>query len=171
MAKRTIGPPRWKRNISLDAKFLSLLSPEKDANGCRLFLGSKNRGYGQFQWKKTHYYAHRYAYERVHGPIPPGMQACHKCDVRACAEEGHLFLGTIADNLADMDAKGRRDPQHGERGHSAKLTNAQAAAIRSDSRPQSQIAKDYGVSQGAISFIKRGITFREHLENPALLGD
>lgn len=40
-----------------------------------------------------------------------------------------------------------------------RLTFEQAQAIRADSRTQRVIAEEYGVTQGSISLIKRGITY------------
>ena len=52
--------------------------------------------------------AHRVSYSIHVGPIPDGMFACHRCDNRICINPAHIFIGTAADNNADMDRKGRR---------------------------------------------------------------
>lgn len=135
---------------------LDRLNARSRRNGnCVVWEGRiKANGYGTISvpgGKTKH--VHRLAWELAHGPIPKGLCVCHHCNVRHCLNLDHLFLGTAAENMADMVKKGRHVPV-------SKLTAEEVAAIRRDSRTQQQIADQYGVSQPLISLIKGGSVWR-----------
>lgn len=51
--------------------------------------------------------AARLVWYAINGQIPDSLFVCHRCDQPACVSSAHLWLGTNADNMADMKAKGR----------------------------------------------------------------
>ena len=96
------------------------------------------------------------------GPIPPGLQVCHHCDVKLCVRPDHLFLGTNAENAKDMRDKGRGrnppPPPRGEANHAAKLTEEQVREIlaRGYESTARELAAEFGVSHQLIGFIRQG---------------
>ncbi len=81
--------------------------PEPNS-GCWLWdAGVDKDGYGKIQVTGKSWRAHRYMYFLEHGSLPDDLMVCHTCDVPACINPVHLFLGTGKDNLQDMAKKGK----------------------------------------------------------------
>ena len=79
-----------------------------DATGCHEWQGCfQSCGYGQIRLEGKVHYAHHLAWRLRCDDIPRGMRVLHKCDNPKCVNVEHLFLGTQADNMADMKAKKR----------------------------------------------------------------
>ncbi len=109
--------------------------------------------YGRFNFGAYRHLAHRVAWVFANGAIPKGLHVLHRCDTPPCCNPEHLFLGTHADNMADMTAKKRVG--RGVAVNTAVFTEERVRAIRNDPRAQRIIADSYGVNQSTISLIKR----------------
>jgi hypothetical protein len=98
------------------------------------------------------------------------QHVCHHCDNPSCVNPNHLFIGTHADNMRDMAAKGRaafgssnlpdacRRP--GSAHHNAKLTESIVKKIRASEATNRELAKHYGVSHVVICLARNGKTWR-----------
>lgn len=93
---------RLKRNCEVD-----------ESTGCWNWTAHRAKtGYGTLGIRTglkqaTPCSAHRESYRHFVGPIPLGMNVCHKCDNRRCINPAHLWLGTQKENIQDMLSKGR----------------------------------------------------------------
>lgn len=116
-------------------------------------------GYGTLYWRGGYENAHTLAWRLGVGPIPDGLCVLHHCDHRPCCNYIKcLFLGTRADNVADMIAKGRGGNRGSTNGQ-AKLTEDDVLVIRNriaSGERHGSIAVDYAIDPSVISHIKRG---------------
>ena len=137
---------------------------------CWLWTASiGGNGYGQFKVTPdaSPIRAHRFSYELHFGEIPEGMLVCHRCDVKLCVQPKHLFLGTPADNMADMVSKGRANGGHGgwwsagKRPNRCKLTDEQVAEIRRRYTNESSraLAREFGIDPSGIVRVANGRTY------------
>lgn len=141
-----------------------------DERGCTLWTGAILRsGYGQISIggkRAGSIRTHRAAWIVAHGDIPRGMHVCHHCDVKACVNPEHLFVGTNADNIADKVAKDRqaRGVGHGK----ARLTEQQVLNIRHlwDTRAMTgrALATEFGISRASVTLIVHRQIWR-HLDD------
>lgn len=117
---------------------------------CWLWCGQKQvSGYGFFSYQGRSQLAHRMAWLLTHGEIPKGLWVLHRCDNKVCVRPGHLFLGTRADNIADMIAKGRHShgdthpsrlkPEYLPRGESHWEKRHPERILRGEQRPQAKL--------------------------------
>lgn len=129
--------------------------------GCWLWPGYVDRnGYGLGNFRGKRHFAHRASYMLLVGEIDESLYVLHKCDVPACVNPGHLFLGTQADNMADMARKHRHVGSRGKKIRSGprKISDEVVMKIRTDGRSGAAIARDYGISRSHANLIKASKT-------------
>lgn len=122
--------------------------------GCWGWRGYTAEGYGQVQVNGEQLTAHRMSWEIYHSPIPDGMFVLHHCDDHICSNPDCLFLGTQADNIADM--VGKRRHYKGIEHWKAVLCEDDVRAIRSlyaSGVVQTTLASQFGVVQTQVSNI------------------
>ncbi len=151
----------------IEVRFQRYLSP-KNENGCILWKGAIGKnGYGYISYKKNGgrnapETTHRISYMLATGkPIPKGMEICHKCDVRACVNPEHLFLGTRQDNVNDAAKKGRL--VRGERHPHTFITDDDVRAMRAMYERGCRnvdISRKFGVTQMSAWNILHGISWK-----------
>ena len=169
------------RKLTLEERFWSKVDRSGGPDACWPWTGYRRQnGYGQVCVDGRIEVAHRVAWQLANGPIPPETpNVLHHCDNPPCCNPygtKHLFVGTKADNSADMLQKGRSPAgdrsgprlhpgcmPRGEAHHNAKLTAEAIVAIRAAvvaGESQRSVAERYGIFQTTVSEIKRRVIWR-----------
>lgn len=108
-----------------DAPYADRFWARVDASGdCWEWTGATVKGYGAVRIKRRLWYAHRFAYELLVGPIPQGLELDHLCRNLPCVNPDHLEPVTHAENMRRGSQRGgrvlaalNRSKTHCPRGH------------------------------------------------------
>jgi hypothetical protein len=126
--------------------------------------------YGQFYFRGKRTGAHRASYLMHIGPVAPGLDVMHECDIKLCVWPEHLSQGTRKKNINDArDRYGNWSP-YGERHGRSKLTQVQVDAIRAELAVgtygvKARLARQYGVTAASISAIGTGKHWAKRTES------
>lgn len=170
--------PRRNGSVPVGERFWARVDKTGD---CWVWTGATQKawGYGLIGARGKSQLAHRIAWELTNGPIPEGMNVCHRCDNPPCVNPDHLFLGTQADNNADKESKSRGNHPRGERhgtytkpesvtrgsaSPNTHLSERDIRAIRSmyatGDWSQEALGQLFGSDQTAISKIVRRVSWK-----------
>lgn len=132
-------------------------------SSCWIWVRSKNPLYGQACTSGKGILAHRLAWELWNNKkIPEGLCVCHHCDIPACCNPRHLFLGTAKDNIQDAISKGRlagftTNHEYSRRKRLRKLTDDEVRQIRASAKikePLKSVATRFEISMAQVSMIR-----------------
>lgn len=101
-------------------------------DGCLEWVGWVSPdGYGKLKRGGRHVFAHRYAWERVNGPIPEGAQIDHICHNPACCNVHHLRLATHDENVRNLSGA-KSNNKHSHRRNVGKMGDRWRVRITKD---------------------------------------
>jgi hypothetical protein len=112
----------WNNVRKTDTCWLWTGATTKFGHGVVICKGTKRRGATQK--------AHRISWLLHFGPVPDGMFVCHTCDVPACVNPDHLYVGTAKDNTRDCLVRGRIDRVKRPRGEKHGNSKLNADIVR-----------------------------------------
>lgn len=167
----TDDPPRAR--LPLEARFWKYVDKRSPDECWNWTAKSKVDGYGVLSAggrEGPKVLAHRLSWQIHNGGIPHdgsyhGIVVMHKCDNRSCVNPAHLAIGTQADNVRDMDSKGRRvsTPSQGEENGFSRFTEDDVKFIRSSTLSNADLGRIFNCRRSTISGIRLRKSWR-HIE-------
>lgn len=169
--------------MSEQTRFFAKVDTTGGPWACWMWTAKRNdAGYGQF-WPTDGrgVFAHRWAYEYVHGPIPAGLVIDHLCRNPACVNPWHLEAVTFRENvlrgMSPAAVGARRDhcvnghpfsPENirvNEKGHrrcrACELMWSRARTLRVKGRPAEVAPKDKTECKNGHPFTPENTRFRK----------
>ncbi len=161
---------------TLAVRFEEKVDRTSTPDGCHLWTASGNRNGENWYGKigaapgapSRMLWAHRVALELALGrPIRKGFQALHACNNPPCCRvgPGHIYEGTMLQNMADMVRSGRSRPPKPQLGADNKQAKVHAHVVEIRARAalgerHASIARRFGISQTTVQRIVLGRHYR-----------
>lgn len=122
---------------------------------CWPWAGYAEEGYGRFYFRGKMMGAHELALSFTTGEQrAAGLDSCHSCNNPICCNPRHLRFDTRASNVRDMVGAGRCANGTSKLGPDEVLL---MRTRRAGGAAQKDLAKQYGISEGQVSMIIRGL--------------
>lgn len=162
---RKTGDPVGSRRPSWDVRLTSRIDTAGGEVACHPWTGFRNRdGYGLISAQRR---GKSLRVSRVLMEIELGRElldaesVLHTCDDTSCCNLRHMKLGTQAESMADMVARGRRR---------RKFTNDDLLKILDRRHSRKELMAEFGISKNYIDQVRRNYrpgASRSHLNRSA----
>ena len=156
----------------LKERLLAKVDKTSSPKGCWLWTGHCGKGKNNYGLigvggrgpKQKLIRTNRASWIIFRGPIPEGMNVCHRCDNPRCVNPKHLFLGTQSHNMKDAFKKGRLGNRKGIHNTHSKISEADVLEIRRRYQRykhgcKEALAKEFGLRPGTIVSIVRRLSW------------
>ena len=121
----------------------------QNENGCWIWEGPlSTNGYARVRNDTLH----TIIWYIFYGPVPKGLEVCHRCCVKRCINPNHLYAGTRKQNMSDKDMQAvyRRIRKLDSRDYET------ISVLFSWGWPKTEIGKIVGVSGEHVGKFLRG---------------
>jgi hypothetical protein len=153
-----------RTRIPIETRFWTKIAYSEDIRDCWLWTGKKRDGYGRLFGEDGQFSrylgAHRVSWTLHFGPIPDDKIVLHKCNIRACVNPDHLYLGTHKENAQDRINCGHQYRPLSDQSRSTVLTWPQVDEIRLRQTNLKVLAARFGVDYSTVKLVANGTTWK-----------